>query len=261
MKYLKFYLLAFKMALMEQMGFRANFLMWAFVHSLSLLSYFFFFKIVFSQVAQINGWGFNQTLLVLGTGELITGIGSLTFFPFMYDFSRDIARGTFDFKLTKPIDPHFHVAFRYPDIEDMTTIPIAILLIWYAVSNMQIQNLGLNLVGFFILVTSSLIILFSLLTLFESLAFKYVRVEKARDLFWSIANLTRYPAKSIHNSSIIITVFLLPVALISSVPAEVLFGKLDWPWILGSISLAASSLIVSRSIFQKSLRFYTSASS
>lgn len=261
MKYIKFYLLAFKMALIEQMTFRENFFMWIFIHSISLLTYIVFFRIVFSQVVQINGWGINETLLVLGTGELITGIGSLTFFPFMYGFSNEVAKGEFDFKLAKPIDPHFYAAFGYPDIEDMTVVPISLILIGYAVSNLKIQSLGLNFVGFLILLICSLVILFSLLTLFQSLAFKYVRVERARDLFWSIADLTKYPAKSIRSASLLITAFLLPVALISSVPAETLFGRWDWPWIFGSILLAGASLIISRKIFQDGIHNYSSASS
>ncbi len=261
MKYLKFYLLAFRMALMEQMTFRENFFMWVLIHSFSLLTYIFFFKIVFSQVVNINGWGLNETLLVLGTGNLIGGIGSLTFFPFMYGFSGEVARGEFDYKLTKPIDPHFQSAFGYPDIEDMTVVPISLVLVFYAASKLEIQNFELNLVGFVVLLISSLAILFSILTFFESLAFKFVRVEMARELFWSITDLTKYPAKSIHNTSLIVSAFLLPPALISSVPAEVLFGRFDWPWILGSVFVAITSLIISRKIFQNALKHYSSASS
>lgn len=68
------------MSLMSNMTHKENFLTWVLVHSTSLITLIIFFKLVYSNINQINGWNQYQSLLVLGTGTLIAGLGSLTFF-------------------------------------------------------------------------------------------------------------------------------------------------------------------------------------
>ncbi len=130
-KYFRYYFRLFGMNLMDEMANRENFFAWFVIHSLSLLTYILFFEIIFSQVSVINGWTKYQVMLVLGIGSLITGLGSMTFFSFMYSFARDIANGDFDYKLAKPLDIHFLSAFCWVDLEDIIVVPNSIILIIY----------------------------------------------------------------------------------------------------------------------------------
>jgi len=246
---------------MSEMTNKENFFTWIAVHSISLLTLIIFFKLVYANVTQINGWSQYQSLLVLGTGTLITGLGSLTFFSFMYGFSREIEKGEFDFKLAKPLNILFQSAFRWVDIEDLVVVPNALLLIIYAVWKLQPQNLLLNIFGYLVLLTSSMLFLFSILTLIQSLAFKFIKINSVTDFYWSIVNITKYPVKAIKNVSQIALYALVPLAIISSVPSEVLMGKWEPAWIIGSLSLAIISFIISRHVFMSSLRHYSSASS
>lgn len=260
-KYLRYYFHLFTMNIMDEMANRENFFTWAIIHTFSLLTYILFFEIVFSNITDINGWTKFQVLLVLGIGSLIMGLGSLTFFSFMYGFSRDVANGDFDFKLTKPLDSHFLASFNWVDLEDVIVIPNSIVLIVYSLSNLVPINLILWLPLFLLLLLSSMVILFSILTLIESLAFKFIRVNAARDLFWALASTGRYPTKSMANVSRLAAIILAPMALISSVPAEVLMGRPEINWVLASILTAASLFVLCRLVFVRSLNHYSSASS
>ncbi|MDO8515327.1 MAG: ABC-2 family transporter protein, partial [bacterium] len=126
MKYFKYYLNIFKMNIMDQLANRENFFVWILVHTISLVSMFIFFKLIYSQIKAINGWTEYQSLLVLGVGNLIAGLGSATFFSFMYSFGRDIEMGDYDLKLLKPLDAHFLAAFSWVDAEDLAAIPNSI---------------------------------------------------------------------------------------------------------------------------------------
>lgn len=240
---------------------RENFWTWVVIHTVSLASLVVFFKIVFAATTNINGWTEFQSLLVLGVGTLIGGLGSLTFFSFMYQFGREIQNGDFDLKLTKPIDIQYLSAFSYIDIEDFIVVPNSILLITYALWKLNPSHLFLNIIGFLVMLLSSLVILFSLLTLVQSLAFKLIKVDSISNFYWSIVNTAKYPAKAIRNVSIIASTLLIPVAIISSVPAEILFGRWEPTWIIGSICSAVALFILSRLVFMSSLRHYSSASS
>ncbi len=261
MKYLRYYLKIFKMSLMNLMINRENFFTWVIVHTLSLLSLFAFFKLIYQQVVTINGWTQYQSLLVLGVGTLITGLGSMTFFSFMYQFSLDLQNGDYDFKLTKPLDPHFLAAFPWVDTEDLAVVPNSLILIIYALRNLATPISIINVLVFCVMIISSLIILFSVLTLLQSLAFKAVKIESMTNLFWSLVNTGKYPTKSIKNISVLATVTLMPIAIISTVPSEVLFGRFELPWIAASMILSLTLLILSRRVFMSALKHYSSASS
>lgn len=260
-KLLKIYFLLFKLSAMSVLSHKDNFYTWIVVHTVSLLTMLVFFSSVFSKIQSLNGWSQYQTVLVLGIGSLISGIGSLTFFPFMYEFWRKILKGEFDSTLVKPASPLFLSAFSWIDVEDIMVIPNAILLIVFALYKLSPVNLFLNIIVFSILLICSMVLLFSIMTLIQSLAFKHVRVNSAIDFYWSMVTVTRYPAKAMKNISVLVWIMVFPIALISSVPAEVLFGRYDWPWIISSIVLSFSLFIFSRWVFYQSLKSYSSASS
>jgi len=246
---------------MDEMTDRVNFFTWGVVHTVSLLVFIAFFNIVFAQVKEINGWSQFQVLLVLGVGTLIGGIGSITFFSFMYDHPREIRSGNFDFKLAKPMDVHFQAAFASVDMDDLIVIPNSIVLIVYSLNKLPVQNLPINVLGFLILLSCSMVILFSILTLLLSLSFRHVRVDSLMDFYWSLVNTTKNPVKAYKTTSVVLTAMFIPIIMISSVPAEVLFGKFDWPWICGSVIAAVALFLFSRWKWQNALADYSSASS
>jgi ABC-2 type transport system permease protein len=54
---------------------------------------------------------------------------------------------------------------------------------------------------------------------------------------------------------------VLPVAFLTTVPAEAMLGRLTLPWLMLSLMVACLGLALSRAFWQFALRFYTSASS
>lgn len=258
--YLKLYFLIFKMSLMQILVNRANFVLWSLTHTATLVTMVLFFNSIYGTVNAINGWNQYQTLLVLGVCTLISGIGSMTFFTFIYSFERELASGKFDFRLTKPADILFLSAINFVDIEDMIVIPNGLILIGYSLSKLSGNHL-INTPLFIVLMISSLFILFSVMTLMMSLTFKAIRMNSASQFYWSIFNINKYPTKAIAGVSKVFMCALAPIALISSVPAEVLFGRYDWPWIIASPIVAITLFFISRKIFYNALKDYSSASS
>ena len=260
-KYIKHYLRIFKLSVMDNMVHRENFFTWAVIHTISLVSLIIFFRVIYQGTTNINGWTEYQSLLVLGIGTLVTGLGSLTFFSFMYEFGREIVDGRFDMRLIKPLDIQFQSMFTWIDIEDFINVPTSLLLITYAIWKINPPHLLINIGGFIVMLTSGMIILLSLLTLIQSLAFKFIKVDSVANFYWSVVNISKYPAKAIKNIGVVGAILLAPIAIISSVPAEVLFGRWEPTWIAGSLVSAVILFVLSRWVFMSSLRHYSSASS
>lgn len=260
-KYIKIYLRIFKNCLMGEMTYRASFLIWALVHTLTLLINIIFFSIVYTNIPEINGWDYNKTLILLGTSQLLIGIGTATFFCFMYGFSGLIRTGDLDFLITKPLDIQFLSTIRAVDIEDLIIIPNSLLVLIIAVARIEIPNLLLNFIGYIILLISSLLILYAITLMIQSLAFKAVKITFAESLIWNIIQQGQYPVKIFQGPLRVIFMLVIPIGLITTVPAEVLMGVFDWKWIVTSLGLAISLFVISRKVFLLGLKGYSSASS
>ena len=261
MKYLKLYFLTLKMNIMDMAINRGNFAVWVLVHVSSFIVNILFFEIIYSQIKSINGWNYYQTLIVLGVSSIITGLGSGTFFPFFWGFGRQIRHGDFDMKLIKPVDIQFQSAFHWIDLEDVIQLPLGIILIIYCLQRLIFSPGILSIFLFVILIINTMVILFSLVSLILSMAFKFVRVDASVHFFWSIVNISHYPAKAIRSTSILVLTLLVPLALLTSVPAEVIFGRIEWSWVSGSLISGFVLFFFSRWVFLRSVRNYTSASS
>ena len=160
-KLLKIYQRIFKISFMVHLTDRENFFAWCAVRIIGSITTIVFINSVFTRVQSINGWSQDQSLLVMGVGLLIAGLGSLTFFPFMYEFGKKILKGEFDATLTKPINTLFISAFCWVDLEEVISIPISIFLIVYAVNRIGPSNILFNIILFLMLIIASLLILFS----------------------------------------------------------------------------------------------------
>ncbi|MFC1780349.1 ABC transporter permease [Patescibacteria group bacterium] len=261
LKYIKIYLLILKISFMNVSAYRINFFIWAGIHLLSMTINFIFFSIVFSNIPEINGWNFHKTLILLGTVNLFSGIGSLTFFPFMYDFSSKIHSGKLDMLISKPIDIQFLASFPYCDIEDVMFLLNALIIFVYAIPNIYTPNFLINLPGFFILIISSCIIIYSIITLFQTLAFKAIKIDSISTLIWNVVDIGKYPVKIFEGTIRIVFMLVIPAGLLITVPAEVLLGIYDWKWIVTSLVLAATLFTISRKVFLNGLKHYSSASS
>ena len=55
--------------------------------------------------------------------------------------------------------------------------------------------------------------------------------------------------------------FLIPVAFLTTVPAQAILGRIGGIWILGSFVLAGGLFFASIQFWRLALRYYTSASS
>ena len=71
----------------------------------------------------------------------------------------------------------------------------------------------------------------------------------------------KYPVSSYPGVMRFIFTFVVPVAFMTTVPAETLLGQVKPVWLLGAAAFAATLFIGSRMFWKFALRFYTSASS
>jgi ABC-2 type transport system permease protein len=134
------------------------------------------------------------------------------------------------------------------------------LIGWALVQNGQALSAGGVALAVALLVAGGLI-LYSLWFLLAGLSIWFVKVWNATEVLRYTLVAGRYPISAYPPALRVVFTLVLPVAFLTTVPAEALLGRASAAWALGSLAAAAISLVGTRLFWQFALRHYTSASS
>jgi ABC-2 type transport system permease protein len=179
-----------------------------------------------------------------------------------------VQNGTLDFVLLKPIDSQFWLSARQVSPWGLPGVLAGLVLIGVGLANATppigwrdpialLQPLGLG----FTLLLCAAAILYSLWFLMAGLSIWFVKVWNATEVLRTTLVAGRYPVSAYPPALRLLFTFVLPVAFLTTVPAEALLGRASTGWVAGSLLAAVLSLIFSRVFWRRALRHYTSASS
>ncbi|NEP37958.1 MAG: hypothetical protein F6K35_01215 [Okeania sp. SIO2H7] len=89
----------------------------------------------------------------------------------------------------------------------------------------------------------------------------FVKIYNVTEVLQALLAAGRYPMVAYPIAYRFFFTFIVPVAFLTTVPAEAMLGRGTFFWVLGSAVLAVGLLLVSTWFWRFALRFYTSASS
>jgi ABC-2 type transport system permease protein len=112
-----------------------------------------------------------------------------------------------------------------------------------------------------VLLVASAVILYSLWFVLAATSIWFVKVWNATEVLRSALVAGRYPVAAYPAGLRTFFTLVLPVAFLTTVPAEAILGTGSSQWLLASVVVAVVSLALSRWFWGFALRFYTSASS
>ncbi|NJK64692.1 MAG: ABC transporter permease [Synechococcaceae cyanobacterium SM2_3_1] len=257
--YSRLLLLFWQTSLAAELEYRTNFLLAA-LSSLggiagSLFGLFLFYREDYT----FQGWQWEEALLVLATFTFLQGVSSSVFNPNLNRIVQQVQQGTLDFVLLKPISSQFWLSARVLSPWGLPDIVFALLLILYAGSDLKLPLtayvLGLLPLGF------GLISLYSLWFVLGATSIWFVKIYNVTEVLRGLVEAGRFPMAAYPAAYRVFFTFVVPIAFLTTIPAETLLGRTEATWILGSGGLALGLLIASHYFWRFALRFYTSASS
>lgn len=224
------------------------------------LARFFFFLwfliILKSRIELISGYNFDQLITFFLVFNFFDLLGQI-FFRGIYWFRNDIVSGNFDYKLVKPISPLFQVLTKHTDFLD---IPLFVLVTIFLVSRLTTVAIT-ELAIFALLGISSLLLITAIHILVAAVGVITTEVDHSIWIYRDLSLMGRVPVDIYTDFVRALLTFVIPIALIFTIPAKALFGLIAWPIML-------IVLIVSLLIYLLTLRFwhyaltqYSSASS
>jgi ABC-2 type transport system permease protein len=172
-----------------------------------------------------------------------------------------VREGTLDFVLLKPIDSQFSLSARTFSPWGLPGIAAGLGLIVVPAARAGATPTPAMISAAALLLLASTLILYSLWFVLAATSIWFVKVWNATEVLRSTLVAGRYPVSAYPAGLRVFFTFVLPVAFLTTVPAEAILGRASSPWLLGSLVVALLSLLGSRWFWRFALRYYTSASS
>jgi ABC-2 type transport system permease protein len=221
----------------------------------------FVLSLFFRHGHDLGGWSWDQALVVLGIYTLLDGLTSTLLQPNLGALVTHVQKGTLDFVLLKPVDSQFWLSLRSFSPWGLPGVAVGLVLMIVGLvrAGTTPTPLGLAL-GLLVLVAASLL-LYSLWFVLAATSIWFVKVWNATEVLRATLVAGRYPISAYPAGLRVLFTFVLPVAFLTTVPAETLLGKASAPAVLAGLLVAGLALGASRLFWIVALRFYTSASS
>jgi ABC-2 type transport system permease protein len=197
--------------------------------------------------------------MVMGWFTFLQGVLEGAINPSLVTVVEHIRKGTLDFVLIKPADAQFLVS-------------TARFLPWRCVN--MVTALGVFAWGFRVLgrgptaldvalsavtIGAAVATLYSLWIITVASAFYFVRIDNLSQLFSAVFDAARWPADVFRGALRVVFTFVLPLAVMTTTPAEALLGHLRPAAFAGALAGAGLALLLSRLVWTRSIARYTSA--
>lgn len=252
-----------KLSTQGEMAYRANFFIRLLHAGLNLVTGVLSLTVIFNQVEEIKGWDLPSALALLGIYLLLGSLRGLFIGPSLEAMSGmdgEVWQGTFDFTLLRPLNKQFLVSFRYWRIFALFDMSLALGVLGYGIHLMGANLSIISVLSFLITLLASLVLLYACLLAFSALVFL-----NSGFLFTWIINdlytLARYPVGLYPGWLRLILTWIIPVGLMTTIPAQALMGTLSPLWMGVSLIFSLAALLGASWLFRRGLEKYASASS
>lgn len=217
--------------------------------------------LVFQERPIIAGWTYGEALVVIGWFTLLDGVLKGAINPSLTQVIDHIRKGTLDFVLLKPADAQFLVSTARFMPWRVLSLLASGLVFAYAFHEIGRPPSALGVLSAIAMLGAGVLVLYSLWILVISVAFRAVRIDNLRYLFEAIFDAARWPASVFKGVVSFLFTFVIPLALMTTYPAEALLGRLSLARLAGGVVGSLAFAALSRFVWQRSIRGYTSASS
>lgn len=258
-RYLQVLRLFWATALAAELEYRVNFLIAALSSCGGLLGSLFGLYLFYGAGYSFQGWNWNQALVVLGNFTLLQGFSATFLAPNLNRIVKLIQEGTLDFVLLKPISSQFWLSTHTISPWGIPDLLFGVAIIVFAGSQLELQIhdylLGLIPIAF------GFLILYSLWFMLGAMSIWFVKIYNVTEVLRGLLEAGRFPTIAYPMGYRIFFTFVVPVAFLTTIPAEVILGRGNVTWVIGAALLSVALLLLSNAFWRFALRFYTSASS
>ncbi len=246
-------------AIAAELEYRINFILTTISSLGGLIGNIFGLFLFYRTGYSFEGWSWEEALVVLGIFTLLQGFSETLLVPNLNRIVTHVQEGTLDFILLKPISSQFWLSARMVSPWGLPNILFGCLMIAYATRQLDLKTTDYFLS--FIPFVWGMISLYSLWFVLGAMSIWFVKIYNVTEVLRGLLEAGRFPMVAYPMIYRFFFTFIIPVAFLTTIPAETLLGRSEASWIISSGLLALLLFCCSAGFWRFALRFYTSASS
>jgi ABC-2 type transport system permease protein len=244
----------------EAVAYRANFWISLLHALLALTTGVLGLIVLFGQVEQIRGWDLPAALALLGIYLTLGSLRGLVIGPSLDSLAGlegDVWTGRLDYTLIRPVSTQFLASLRrWQPLALLDLIP-GLALVAIAAWQLRLTIGPGDAAAFLLALAAALLILYALLLAATALIFWAPGVLFTW-IFDSIFQMARYPLGLYPGWVRLLLTWVIPVGLITTVPAEALTSRVELPLLTAAVTLALLLTLLSSLFFRRALHRYES---
>lgn len=221
---------------------------------------FLFVYVILDRAKVIAGYNLGQAVFILALFNFVSTLSQL-FFRGVYMFRQKVVDGTFDFYLLNPLNELFYALFSYTDPLDLLLIiPYSGITIWaWLYAGYSVTFSGILFLLFSTLIM--LIFVFALHVFVVAIGIRYLEVDNTIMLYRDLEKMAAFPIEVYGKYLSVFLTYLIPFALMATIPARYIFGLTSPSILLLFFPLSLLFTKLALRYWHSSLRTYSSASS
>ncbi len=250
-------------SLIRELSFKVNFLLWMIVEVLWFCGQILFFGIIFGQVDHIGDWSKWEVILLLGTHQIVAQLFQAFFFVNISEIPELVRTGKLDSLLVLPIDSQFAVSSKQFSLDSILNALLGGIVVVVALSKLHVTPSIAAVILYLIALGFGVAIHYSIMLTLAAVSFWIIRAQGLVYGYFNFLHIARYPDVIFPTKFRFIFSWIIPVVIVSNIPARLLIKSFGQPtWLMLHLIIAGSTAFVLARIFWRfALRHYSSASS
>lgn len=244
---------------MADLEFRFNLLIKSVSEVLWYVSQLGVFEILFLHTQNIAGWTIEEVRVFMGILFCIDALWMTFFIDGLGNISEDVRKGQLDLILAKPANPLFMIVFQKINSLYMINFAAAVVYLLWAFSKVPLP--AVQLLWLFLVVPMGLLLQFAFRVIIASIIIRIVSAESLVFVWYSLFRVATRPDSIYPKWLKFILRSVFPLALMVSIPAELVLGKSGWLTFILSAMLLTTLCALSLWSWKSALKSYGSASS
>jgi ABC-2 type transport system permease protein len=260
-KYALIYYVFVKNCFIAQMEYRINFLFANAIETAYLFIKLLYVMVAFRVGVEINGYSPDMMLIFVGSFTMMTGFYCLFFYSNFMRLSTHIQNGTLDLLITKPVSLQFIATLRNVDFGfSFTNIVAGFAMIVIALARMDIVITPVLALQFALFILVGVVLKYAIFIIPSLVSFWTVKTAAVRQISTALWDMNHVPMNIYGRSVQQAGTYLFPVFIITNFPPMFAMGQLQATDMLWFFAAPVLFLFLSRKLWNKAIRSYTSAS-
>lgn len=259
-KYLGLYQAFFKASLVADLEYRLNFVFLVIAEFVWYSTQLILFEVLYRHTDIIGNWNLAQMRVFIFLVLFVDSIYMILWDPSFSSFTDNVRKGSLDLLLMKPINSMFMLSSQRISVSHLPCFFITGAGFIWALAQLPDFN-WLRLFWLVILIPSGLSVIFCGRFALNSTSIIFTRADFLQYIWYSLFRLGLRPDAIYSGFVRIILIFVLPFAMVASIPARMLLEPPSYWMLAWGVVLPFVLFYLLRKYWAYCLRFYSSASS